>query len=147
MTPQPQQDDEFRVTRWQLEQIVKYADLERIVWACLNKPAPRPAPYQGPPLRSTILGLPDPEGQCKDCENGSCCEACQTWMHSHDSAITADAREDMLDERIRDIELIISLCRTLRHQFPSDLSLKMTEEQHRKELKRLESTRAVKGGE
>lgn len=55
MTPQ-QPDDEFRVTRWQLEQIAKYADLERIVWACLNKPTSRPAPSPDYDLIITAIG-------------------------------------------------------------------------------------------
>ena len=59
-------------------------------------------------------------------------------------------RERVLNERIRDIELIISLCRSLRHQFPSDISLEMTQEQHERELKNLESLRqsqSTGGGE
>lgn len=36
--PQESDADEFRITRWQLSQVAKYADLERIVWAILNKP-------------------------------------------------------------------------------------------------------------
>jgi hypothetical protein len=54
---------------------------------------------------------------------------------------------DVLDERIKDIELIIALCKKLRHHFPDDLSLQMTQEQHAKELKKIESLKRSLEGE
>ena len=55
-----------------------------------------------------------------------------------------EGREQMLADRIKDIEIIISLCKTLRHQFPNDISLQMTQEQHERELKKIESLRQPK---
>ena len=56
-------------------------------------------------------------------------------------AIRQDEREEVPDERIKDIELIIILCKQLRHHFPDDISLQMTQEQHERELKKIESLR------
>jgi hypothetical protein len=69
------------------------------------------------------------------------CAVMPERLFEHDAAIAAQAREEVPDERIRDIELIISLCKTLRHHFPDDISLQMTQEQHVRELKEIESLR------
>ena len=97
-TPQ-QPDDEFRVTRWQLEQIAKYADLERIVWACLNKPTSRPAP--SPEIQVISVEPHPPSAESLRCDNTcpcrtpTCEETCP--LYQHDADVAAQARKDVLD--------------------------------------------------
>ena len=63
------------------------------------------------------------------------------WNKVLEEKARREERVKWLDERIRDIELIIKLSEALIHQFPDDISLKLSLGQSGRELKRLESLR------
>ena len=63
------------------------------------------------------------------------------WSKVLEEKTRREEREKWLNERIGDIELILKLSEALIHQFPDDLSLKLSQEQAGRELKCLESLR------
>ena len=73
--------------------------------------------------------------------------SCPINWEAHNKAIARAATLAADKEHVRDLELIVSLCKTLRHHYPNDISLEMTQTHHEREIKRIESLRSTAGDE
>jgi len=85
--------------------------------------------------------------QLKELSDSECFWEKGEAIQKHDDAIARAATLAADKEHVRDLELIVSLCKTLRHHYPNDISLEMTQTHHEREIKRIESLRSTAGDE